>query len=312
MVTHEFRELHRPQWSTAGQWLGLVIAYVGLAALTLTPAVRGEPGWLVPLWLMSAHVMHAHLIAFHEASHGILIPHRFVNDAAGHLLGCLSFMSLTLYRQAHRTHHRYLATERDEELWPFVIPDTPIQGRRIAAFLELTVGLLYTPALFLRAFLRRGSTIRSRRGRRRIAVEMCGVGLFWSVVVTTGVVTGTSASLLIVYLIPALLAGNLQSLRKYTEHQGLFGSTPLAATRSVVGDSIVDSAIRFTLFNEPYHGVHHQFGSVPQRRLPDAMPLAFRADSGSACTFQSYTRAFLDMLPHLRDPRIGPQWLGRS
>src|SRR4051794_38232284 len=74
---------------------------------------------VVPLVLVLAHLMHGHLIAFHEAAHGSLCPSPRLNDAVGLLLGVLSFMSLSLYRAAHHTHHSYLATERDEELWPF-------------------------------------------------------------------------------------------------------------------------------------------------------------------------------------------------
>ena len=63
-------------------------------------------------------------------------------------------MSFSLYRAAHQLHHAYLATERDEELWPFVIPGMPRWVRILAAFLELGLGLLFTPFLFVRTFLR--------------------------------------------------------------------------------------------------------------------------------------------------------------
>ena len=80
-------------------------------------------------------------------------------------------MSFSLYRVVHQSHHAHLATERDEELWPFVKPAVSRRARILAAILELTVGLLYTPFLFVRAFLRAGSTIRKRDLRRRIWVE---------------------------------------------------------------------------------------------------------------------------------------------
>ena len=82
--------------------------------------------------------------------------------------GVLSFMSFTLYRAAHQTHHMHLATERDEELWPFVNVKASLWSRRLAAAIELNLGLLFTPFLFWRIFFRKDSLIRSRKVRRRI------------------------------------------------------------------------------------------------------------------------------------------------
>ena len=78
---------------------------------------------------------------------------RRLNEVDGIILGVMSFMSFSLYRATHQSHHAHLATERDEELWPFVHPGMPRWGRVLAAFLELTAGLLFTPFLFLRTFL---------------------------------------------------------------------------------------------------------------------------------------------------------------
>src|SRR3954463_8955796 len=110
-------------------------------------------GWLwltVPLVLIAAHLMHGLLIGFHEASHGLLRKSRRLNEFDGVILGVFSFLPFSLYRVVHQMHHMHLATERDTELWPLVITKAPRWARRLAALLELTVGLFYSPFIFLR------------------------------------------------------------------------------------------------------------------------------------------------------------------
>src|SRR5262245_54589490 len=119
------KELHRPRWASAWVWLGFLLAFLAAEGL-LGWAVYSGANWsYVPLVLVLAHVMNAHLIAFHEAAHATLSPLRWCDDAVGVFIGWYGLMSLSLYRAAHHSHHAYLATERDEELWPFVIPGAP-------------------------------------------------------------------------------------------------------------------------------------------------------------------------------------------
>src|SRR6266516_5479532 len=69
-------------------------------------------GWLwlaLPLVLVAAHLMHGLLIGFHEASHGMLRKNRRLNEADGIIIGTFSFMSFSLYRAVHQTHHAHLA-----------------------------------------------------------------------------------------------------------------------------------------------------------------------------------------------------------
>src|SRR5437899_11581483 len=129
--------------------------------------------WLsLPLVLVAAHLMHGLLIGFHEASHGLLRKSRRLNEFDGVILGVFSFLPFSLYRVVHQMHHVHLATERDTELWPLVITKTPLWARSLAAFLDLTVGLLDCPLIFFRVFLRRPSLVRSRKVRRRVCAEL--------------------------------------------------------------------------------------------------------------------------------------------
>jgi fatty acid desaturase len=110
------------------------------------------------------------------------------------------------------------------------------------------------------------------------------------------------------YFGPALLAGNLQSWRKYIEHVGLTGSTVKSATRSIVADNLIGRLVSFTLLHEPYHGVHHLRAGITHAELPQ-----YRADlqpetEDEKAPFPSYRQAFLDLFRCLSDPRVGPQW----
>src|ERR1043166_10103666 len=100
--------------------------------------------WLsLPLALVAAHLMHGLLIGFHEASHGLLRKSRRLNEFDGVLIGIFSFLPFNLYRVVHQRHHMYLGTEKDTELWPFVLPRMSRWKRGLSAFLDLTVGLFY-------------------------------------------------------------------------------------------------------------------------------------------------------------------------
>ena len=53
-----------------------------------------------------------------------------------------------------------VGSRRDEEFWPFVEPGVPRWLRVLTAIGELCCGLLVTPLIFARTFLRAGSPIR--------------------------------------------------------------------------------------------------------------------------------------------------------
>lgn len=302
------REAHRLRWTNLGKWLLFLAAFAILQVVLLVALVYGPVWTAVPLVLILGHLMHAHLLAFHEAAHGILAPDRWVNEAVGVLIGVLGFTSLSLFRAVHRLHHVYLATERDEELWPFVVPSTPRWLRRLAAVLELSVGLVYTPCLLLRCFLRRGSPTRDPSERWRIGAELVLMVGFWAVVATLAVAAGVGHFLLVMYLLPAVLAANMQSLRKYIEHMGLTGPAVLGCTRSVTPPGVVGRLLAFSLFNEPYHGVHHRYPRLPGGELPGFLSAMVPEGDEDLAPYPSYWHAMWPMLRTLPDPRIGAQW----
>lgn len=303
-------EPHEPHWITR-------IAFPILAGLFFVSqvsvgfAVYHGNYWLaVPLVLISSHLMHGMLIGFHEATHGMLRKSRLLNEIDGLIIGTMSLMSFSLYRAAHQLHHAYLASERDEELWPFVHPQMSRRARVGAAILELTMGLFFTPFLFVRTFLRSGSPIRNKKLRRRIWMEFAGAAVVWTAVLTTVAVFGWWKYFLWLHVIPGWLAANMQSVRKYVEHVGLTGSTVNSSTRSIVADGWTAAFLNFTLLHEPYHGVHHWRSGLPHPELPlHADALEPKVDEERP-PFRTFRAAVYDLLINLGDPRVGAQWRG--
>src|SRR6266581_3232466 len=126
-------ELHKKHDVSCVAFQTLVFS-LAFTEVALWAVVRSGWLWLaLPLVLVASHLMHGLLIGFHEASHGLLRRSRRLNEFDGVVIGVLSLMSFSLYRAAHQTHHAQLATERDEELWPFVNPAAPRWGRCLAA-----------------------------------------------------------------------------------------------------------------------------------------------------------------------------------
>ena len=223
-------------------------------------------------------------------------------------MGFCGLESLSLYRAAHYFHHTYLSSERDEEFWPFVVPGSSIWLRRAAAASELVLGLFHTPAMFLRTFLRKGSPIRNPRVRFNIWLDLILSGCGWLAVLAVVAWTRTWYWFFFLYLVPALIAGSMQSLRKYVEHMGLTSGSVLGATRSVVSPGILGRLLSFSLFNEPYHGVHHQDARIPHTVYPRFAGLVVPSDPEDTVPFPNYRLALWDMLKSLSDPRVGAQW----
>lgn len=298
-----------PHWVSRSAFQIVVFLFlfteIGLAAALY----RDASFWMViPLVLLASHLMHGAAVGFHEATHGLLRRNRRFNEFDGVLLGIFSFMSFSLYRAAHQTHHAYFATERDEELWPFVFTNTPRWARVLAAVLELTLGLFFTPFLFLRSFLRAGSPIRSKKVRRRIWMELALMMAVWTAIVAAVSYAEVWRYFLWMYLAPAFLAANLQTWRKYIEHVGLTGGTVNSATRNIIANGWWGRLVAFTLLHEPFHGVHHLHVGLSHAELPQRAHELLPATPDEQPPFPSYRHAMLDMLRSLINPRVGAHW----
>jgi fatty acid desaturase len=295
-------------------WVSRAAFPIISACLFISQVVLGvayHHGWVllcVPLVLLVSHFMHGMLVGFHEASHGLLRKSRFLNEADGLIIGTFSFMSFTLYRAAHQKHHSHLATERDVELWPFVNVGTPRWARRLAAVIELNAGILFTPFLFLRVFLQKDSFIKNKRVRRRIWTEFAVMAGVWALIFSTVTYFGIWNYYFWVFLLPGIIAGNLQSWRKYIEHVGLSGHTARSATRSIVAKTWSGRLLSLTLLHEPYHGVHHIKMALPHDEMPLHADLLNPEDHGDIAPFPNYRSAVMHLLRNLSDPKSGSHW----
>jgi fatty acid desaturase len=305
-------EPHGPHWLSRAAF-PMLVALFFLTQASLGWAISRANYWLAAaLVLISSHLMHSMLIGFHEASHGLLRQSRLLNEIDGIIIGIFSLMSFSLYRAAHQLHHAYLASERDEELWPFVHPNMPRRARVLSAVLELTMGLLFTPFLFLRTFLRRHSPIRNQKLRRRIWIEFAVTALIWTALLAAVAGFGLWKYFLWLHLLPAWLAANMQSFRKYVEHVGLTGSTVNSSTRSIVAEGWVAAFVNFTLLHEPYHGVHHWRSGLPHPELPRHASALEPSVEQERPPFRSFGAAVRDLFINLSDPRVGAQWLAAA
>lgn len=305
---HALRDLHAPTWWTTAAYLLYLVLFFALVGLSCLALYREWYAVLALSVCAEAFVMHAFLIAFHEGSHDGMCPHKPLNEAMVRLVGGFSFMSITLYRAVHQWHHRYLGTPRDEEFWPFSDPGTSRGLRRAMAFTELNLGLLHTPLLFLRAWVRPGARLKlSRRDRWMARLELAFPVLMWSAVAAGTLWTGTFGYFLVGYLVPAFLAGNVQSWRKYVEHIGLTGSTWETLTRAIRPADAAGRALSVSLLHEPYHDLHHRYPKIPQRRLPDTAAVDPPAEGRPV--FSSYRAAVWDLCRGLGDPKFGPGWV---
>jgi fatty acid desaturase len=308
-TTDTLLEPQKPHWVSRAAFPILAAVFFLNQALLAT-ALYFNSLWVSVLLILSAsHLMHGMLIGFHEASHGLLRKTRRLNEIDGVIIGIFSLMSFSLYRAAHQLHHAYLASERDVELWPFVIPGMPRWARVLAATLELTFGLFFTPFLFVRTFLRADSPIRNKKLRHRIWSEFALTAVVWIVLLAVVTWSGAWKYFLCLYLAPAFLAADMQSLRKYIEHVGLTGSTVNSSTRSIVSEGPLGQLVAFTLLHEPYHGVHHRHAGLPHAELPQLASELEPKSPGEVSPFPSYRHAMMHLFRSLRDPRAGAQWL---
>lgn len=286
-----------------------LVFLLALTEIAIGASVWAHWIWMVlPLSLVAAHFMHGLLIGFHEASHGLLRKSRRLNEFDGVLIGMFSFLPFSLYRVVHQMHHMHLATEKDTELWPFVVTRAPRWARCLAAFFELTFGLFYSPLIFLRVFVKRDSPVRSKKVRRRIWLELALSVAGWSAILAAVALSGGWKYFLWVYLVPAVIAANLQSWRKYVEHLGLLGNTVNSSTRSIVPRSWLGHLFAYTLLHEPYHGVHHENAGLPHRALPLFTEILTPKEPGELAPFISYRQALPEVIRSLGDPRVGAQW----
>jgi fatty acid desaturase len=307
------QRLHHKSSRTLFESIASVAIFFGLLAITVFAWEVGYWPVVVICWLLQAHIGHTNLLAFHEASHYTLHPSRRLNEWQGILLGSVILTPLSAYRWVHNQHHIHLGTPRDPELWPFVDPQAKRWKRLLAAAAELLIGFFYTPIIFLRGVLVAQRMPRAAVRRLKLEYNLC-IAL-WAAVLSAVISFGVMKEFVIGYLIPAMLAGNLQSLRKLTEHLGLLGSDVPSTTRTVIDSSLFGRLLSASMLHIDLHGPHHLHARIPHFHLPEATPIAYEeelCDPIAANIFPTYIAAIWSMARTLPDPRVGAQWLANG
>ncbi|HZP89087.1 MAG TPA: fatty acid desaturase [Burkholderiales bacterium] len=262
-------------------------------------------------WVVMAFIGHIMLLTLHEAAHYHLSRRRWLNEARGMILGTLSFMPLSVYRHVHRWHHARLGTEHDTEVWPYNLPSVPRWLRVATAIVELTISFPFTQVQFLRGLFVVGRV--APRTRMRIALEYLLLVTVWGTAVWIVTVNHWWEEFLVVLIVPALGAANVQVWRKFIEHVGLTGHSAATATRCVAPRDTLGRIVSALMLNENYHSAHHRFGSLHYTELEEATAKVHATDPDALPVFPSYFAAFVHMLPALVDPKVGAQWLhGRA
>lgn len=299
---HAFRA-----WPVQAGWIGLATAVQVLALVG--SVIAWDAGWWPITLACYAYIVwmhHAALTQMHEAGHGTLWKNRLVNEAHGVLIGTLALIPMSVYRYVHARHHAHLGNERDPEFWPYNLTESPRRVRVLYAWSEIFIGWLLTPLLYSVRTARSWRLV-PRRQRPRIVAEWAVIAVFWSAVLLVVIRRGWVEPFLIAVVIPAWLAGSVQTLRKFTEHLGMHGDTILTMTRTVGYRGAAGRAASRTQRHVDHHGTHHRHARIPFYELPRATEEIY-GEEGARRLFRSHWEAVLDMLPHLLDPKVGPQW----
>jgi len=303
------QRLHRKESLPAYKSAACTILFFSLSAASIF--AWGYGWWPVAIvcWLLQAHVGHTNLLTFHDAAHYTLHPKWWLNELKGITIGTFILIPLSAYRWVHNQHHLYLGTPQDAELWPFVNIRTPRWQRILAAAGELLFGFAYSPLIFLHGVL--VAKDMPRNTARRLVWEYALCVAFWSLVLTMVIVLDAIPLFIVGYVIPVVLAGNLQSLRKFTEHMGLLGDDIPSITRTVVVHRLPGRLLSASMLHVELHGPHHVYPKIPHFNLPESTLISYEKEllqPHLANVFPSYFAAILDMLPSLTNPSVGPQW----
>ncbi|MFV0445245.1 MAG: fatty acid desaturase family protein [Planctomycetaceae bacterium] len=250
--------------------------------------------------------------SFHEAVHQTLFASPRANVLYGRAVGILVLIPYTAFRETHRTHHAYLNSRQDFELWPYSDPTTSRAFRRGFMLSEFLLGWLASPLIFSRILWANPRGL-DRETRTILIREYLVMAAFWIIVVSGGIWLVQTQRLsgrliLMAYLIPSMIAPAINSLRKFIEHLGLESEDPMHGTRSVLGPGRLTRLASYFNFDLAIHGPHHRYPRASHEQLPELLrQLERRGNSEqSPPVFSSFSRALLDLLPTLwQAPGVG-------
>ncbi len=297
------KQLHQPAGSNVPLMMfNLACVAVGVYALAAGWPTT-HPAWIAAATLWLAYFQYCWTTIFHEDVHYTLYRARWHNIFNGTIVGTLLLVPFSVYRQVHVRHHAKMNSPDDWELWPYTDPSRSLRFRRVFLWFDLLLGTWVAPWIYGRMFWVRSSPLKDPKLRQRIALEYLLIAAFWGTLLALVAHYGWWRPFLLAYVVPAWLAGMLQTLRKFVDHLGLPAGEAMAGCRTVLSRSWIGKLIDLTSFNINAHGLHHKFPQMPHANLARARDLVTSA--AGAPIFRSHLAAVRDTLPHFAFPGIG-------
>jgi fatty acid desaturase len=260
------------------------------------------------LWtFFTAYSLFCWTSCLHETAHQTLTRWRWLDVAIGRILGTLMLVPYTVYRESHVRHHAYVNRPNDWELWPYSDPKCSRTFRRAFVFFDILFGVVASPFIYSRIFFHPDSPLKNAGIRRTIRFEYLAIILFWGLLFVKLTYTGTWPAFAKVWLLPPMIAGMMQTMRKLTEHLGMTSYDPLLGTRTVIGDNWITRTASFMNFDIFIHGPHHRHPRLAQNQLKGKMDEYLSTNRETSFpVYSSYLQATLAMLPTLlTNPGVG-------
>jgi fatty acid desaturase len=289
----------------------LRMACLPAAAIGLYFLARPWPAdtWAVRIaWTsLTSYFLFCWTSCFHETAHQTLTRWRSLDIALGRILGTLMYTPYTVYRQAHVSHHAYVNRPYDWELWPYSDPSSSQTFRRVFVVFDIVFGFIASPFIYSRIFFHPDSPMKSRAIRRTVWLEYAAILLFWGLVFAKLAYTDTWMRYVKVWLVPHMIAGVMQTMRKLTEDLGMASYDPMLGTRTVIGKNWITRFGSFVNFDIFIHGPHHRHPRLAQNHLQEKMnEYLLNNPDTKYPVYASYFEATAAMLPFLwRNPGIG-------
>ena len=260
--------------TTRSHWRGLWLVAHCWGVIGLAMGVGARWPLLIPLCVMVIGTRQLGLfILMHDAAHGLLHPHRAVNDWVGHWL-CSS--TLRDYRPYHLQHHRYVQQPEDPDLVlsaPFPITRASLR-RKVwrdlsgQTFYKQRIEPLFRRATATSPLQRNAQEV--ARDRRFWVGNALGLALFTA--------AGWWWVWVLMWALPMVSWLPLVTrIRNIAEHAlvGVAQADPLRQARTTHAGWAERALVAPYWVN--YHNEHHLFSSLPCWQLPHAHALLARA-----------------------------------
>ena len=283
------KSLSKKQWDSIRSLQQLDVRKNWMIAFYI--ALWATTGWVVlSIDILAVQLVGYFLIAccvnglpilMHEACHSLLTKNLTFNRWLGFLCGLPGFLSVSAYRSIHMAHHGHIKTAEDpdniensaKKPFPLVIV------YYVVLFVGIYIYLFTVPVV--------GFQKASKQLRKNILVEYALLILFFGAVFCLAPFN----TVLQLWIIPLLIAGQLSNIRGLAEHGLTTGGNEFTDTRTVISSRFV----RFMMCNLNYHVEHHLFPGVPWYNLPKVHALLQDEylNAGTSI-YRSYTEFMID------------------